>query len=272
VRLRSGSFSVALAVLSCIFALSGTSVSTFGQQATSSPPPVRDAQAVTVVQSAITAMGGAGAVVAITNATITGTEQDSSNPDATPTTFSWQTSGVEFSSTVQNSAGTYTEVSGHGAPAQFKNGIWALMLTSIVRAELPFHLPILALYAEIQNPNITFQFVGSGTVEGKPAIHVHVADNSDSMGQMVTGQEWYFDPASYLPVRVEYKWPDKTDLNYSVPGALEFSDYNAVNGVNVPYQLKIQVSQLVLQATVTSAVFNSGLPASTFDPPEGSIQ
>lgn len=238
----------------------------------SQPQPVRDAQAITVVQSAITALGGASAAVAISDATVTGTEQDPSDPDATPATFSWQTSGVEFSSTVQNSNGTYTEVSGHGAPAQFKNATWVLMSTYVSRAELPFHLPILALYAEIQNPNITFQFVGSGTVEGKAAIHVHVADNSDSMGQLVTAQEWYFDPASYLPVRVEYKWPDKGNPNDSSPGALEFSNYKAVSGVNVPYQLQIQVRQLILQATVTSAVINSGLPASTFDPPAGSIQ
>jgi hypothetical protein len=238
----------------------------------SQPQPVRDAQAITIVQSAITALGGASAVAVIGDATITGTEQDSSNPDATPATFSWQTSGVEFSSTVQNSNGTYTEVSGHGAPAQLKNGAWVLMNPYVSRAELPFHLPILVLYAEIQNANITFQFVGSGTVEGKPAIHVHVADNSDSMGQLVTGQEWYFDPVSYLPFRVEYKWPDKRNPNDSSPGALEFSNYKAVSGQNVPYSLTIQVRQLILQATVTSAVFNSGLPASTFDPPAGSIQ
>jgi hypothetical protein len=270
VLLRSCEFT--LVVLSYMFALTGAANSAFGQQPSSSPQPVRDAQAIAVVQSAIAALGGAGAVAAISDARITGTEQDSSNPDATPATFTWQTAGVEFSSTVQNSNGAYTEVSGHGAPAQFKNGSWVLMNPYVSRAELPFHLPILALYAEIQNPNITFQFVGSGTVEGKPAIHVHVADNSDSMGQLVTGQEWYFDPASYLPVRVEYKWPDKRNPNDTSPGALEFSNYNAVNGVNVPYQLKIQVSQLILQATVTSAVFNSGLPASTFDPPAGSIQ
>jgi hypothetical protein len=270
VRLASSAF--ARLILSCIFTLPGAAISTFGQQPANSPPPVRDAQAMTVVQSAITALGGAGAVVAISDARVTGTEQDSANPDAIPATFSWQTSGVEFCSTVQNSNGTYTEVSGHGVPAQFKNGSWVLMNPYVSRAELPFHLPILALYAEIQNPNITFQFVGSGTVEGKPAIHVHVADNSDPMGQLVTGQEWYFDPASFLPVRVEYKWPDKRNPNDSILGALEFSNYNAVNGVNVAYQLKIQVSQLVLQATVTLAVFNSGLPASTFDPPEGSIQ
>lgn len=117
----------------------------------SQPQPVRDAQAITVVQSAIAALGGAGAVVAISDATVAGSEQDSANPDATPATFSWQTSGAEFSSTVQNSNGTYTEVSGHGAPAQFKNGSWVLMNPYVSRAELPFHLPILALYAEIQN-------------------------------------------------------------------------------------------------------------------------
>ena len=138
----------------------------------------------------------------------------------------------------------------------------------VSRAELPFHLPILVLYAEIQNPNITFQFLGTGTVEGKLAIHIHVADNSDSTGQLVTGQEWYFDPVSFLPVRVEYKWPDQGNPSDSTFGALEFSNFKALSGVNVPYQLKIQVGQLTLQATVTSVTFNSGVPASTFDPPD----
>ena len=97
-----------------LLSLLALSLSTSAQQPPTASPPVRDAQATALVQSAITAMGGVSAIAAIGDSTVTGTEQYSADPDPNPATFSWQTSGVEFCNTVQNSTGTYAAVSGHG--------------------------------------------------------------------------------------------------------------------------------------------------------------
>jgi hypothetical protein len=251
--------------------------SVVGSAQSQAPPstsqPTRDPQAIAVVQSAIAALGGVSTVVAITDTTVTGTEPDISNPGGPPVPFTWQTAGVEFCATTQNSIGVYTALSGHGVPAQLKNGNWIPLPPYVSRAELAFYLPALVLFGEIQNVNYTLQYIGPGTVDGNAAIHVHVADNSDATGQLVTAQEWYFDPTSFLPVRVEYAIPDERNVNNSIPASMEFSNYENVSGLAVPFQITIQASDLLLlTANVTSVVFNSGLSASTFDPPVAGAQ
>jgi hypothetical protein len=245
----------------------------FAQSQSSSTPPVRDPQAISVLQSSIAALGGTSAVAAITDTTVTGTEPDISNPGGPPVPFTWQTSGVEFSFTTQNSIGAYTALSGHGIPAQLKNGNWIPLPLYVARANLGFYLPALVLNGEIQNANYTLQYVGAATVEGNAVVHIHAVDNSDATSQIVTPQEWYFDPGTFLPVRVEYSIPEERNVNSSIPASMEFSNYQSVSGVAVPFQVKIQAAQLLsLTAGVTSVVFNSGLPASTFDPPAAGAQ
>jgi hypothetical protein len=256
-----------LAVLFGIFFLT---LPTYAQQPStpSSPPaPVRDAQAIAVLQSAVAAMGGARAAAAIQDFTVQGNEQYVTDPGPTPATFTWQNSGAEFSYTVQNSNGTYTALSGHGIPAQLKHGNWIPLPPYVSRAELAFHNPIFVLYAELQSLNYSFQYVGPGSVEGNAAIHIRASDNSDAIGQLVTPQEWYFDPVTFLPMRVEYKAPDERNAQGSTPVSEEFSNYQAASGFVIPYQIKIQIGPSLLMANVSSAIVNSGLPASTFDPP-----
>lgn len=258
--------------LAVLFGFVSLSSSVFAQQPSSQSPPVRDPQAITVVQSAIAAVGGPSAAAAIQDFSVQGTERYVTDPDPNPATFSWQNSGAEFSYTVQNSNGTYTALSGHGIPAQLKHGNWIPLPPYVARAELAFHNPIFVLYAELQNQNYSFQYVGVGTVEGNAAIHIHAADNSDSIGQLVTPQEWYFDPATFLPMRVEFKAPDERNAQGSTPVSEEFSNYQTASGFVIPYQIKIQIGPQLLMANISSATVNSGLPASTFDPPTTEAQ
>jgi len=243
------------------------------QSQSPSAPPVRDPQAISVLQSAIAAMGGTSAVAAITDTTVSGMEPDLSNPGGPPVPFTFQTSGAEFRSTTQNASGVYTALSGHGVPAQLKHGNWVPLAPYVSRAVLPFHLPALVLYGEMQNANYTLQYVGTGTVDGNPAIHIHAADTSDATGQLVTPQEWYFNPTTLLPVRVEYKLPDERNPQAYLLAWTEFSGYQTINGIAVPYQINFGAGYASSTiASVTSVTFNSGLPASTFDPPAAGAQ
>jgi hypothetical protein len=178
--------------------------------------PVKDAGALGVLQSSIAAMGGIATVGSILDSTVVGTSQYGSGTDAPPPiSFTWQTAGSEFQSTAQNPNGVYTILSGHGSPAQLKHGNWVPLAPYVARATLPFHLPALVLLSELQNINYSIQYVGQETINGKPAIHVHMADNSDSIGQAVTPQDWYFDPTTYLPIQVNFLLPDEGNFQYS---------------------------------------------------------
>jgi hypothetical protein len=246
----------------------------FGQSQSPSslPPPVQDPQAIAVLQSAITVMGGPSAVAAISDATVIGTEQDISNPSGPPAKFTWQSSGSEFRSLTQNSNGPYIVLSGHGTPGQQKHGNWIPWPYHVARAHQPFYLPAVVLYAELQNPNYTLSYIGSATVDGKSAIKIHVFDASNRIGRLVTPQDWYFDPASFLPLRVEYLFPYQDDANHSSPFSMGFADFQSVGGILVPYQLQLHLISASTVATVTSVTFNSGLSSSTFDPPSGGGQ
>jgi hypothetical protein len=234
----------------------------------SSPPtPVRDAQAIAVLQSAIAAMGGASAVAAITDATVIGTQQDISNPSGPPATFTWQSSGSEFRYTTQNSNGVYVVLSGHGTPGQQRQGSWLPWPYHVARTCQPFHLPAVVLYTELQNPNYTLSYIGSVTVGGKSAIRIHAFDASDRVGPLVTPQDWYFDPVSLLPLRVEYLLPFQDDASHASPLSVDFANFQSVGGILVPYQLQFQVPGASTVATITSASFNTGLSPTSFDPP-----
>jgi hypothetical protein len=87
---------------------------------TSSPPPIRDAQAIAVLQSAILGMGGTQSIAAIQDSTIEGTQQNPTNPQAAPLTFTWQQSGAEFRDFIQATDHTYTSLSGHGNPGGWR--------------------------------------------------------------------------------------------------------------------------------------------------------
>jgi hypothetical protein len=246
----------------------------FAQSQTTSslPPPVRDAQAIVVLQAAITAMGGTSAVAAISDATVIGTEQDIPNPSGPPATFTWQSSGSEFRSLTQNSNGPYIALSGHGTPGQQKHGNWIPWPYHVARAHQPFYLPAVVLYAELQNPNYALSYIGSVTADGKSAIKIHTFDASDNIGPLVTPQDWYFDPTSFLPLRVEYLFPYQDDANHASPLSMEFANFQSVSGILVPYQLQLHLISASTTATVTSATFNTGLSSSTFDPPSGGGQ
>jgi hypothetical protein len=242
------------------------------QPTSSLPPPVRDPQAIAVLQSAITALGGTSAVAAITDATVVGTEQDVSNPGGPAATFTWQSAGSEFRFTTQNSNGPYIALSGHGTPAQQKQGNWLPWPYHVARTCQPFYLPAVALYAELQDPNHTLTYVGPVTVNGNSAIKIHTFDASDKVGPLVTPQDWYFDPVSFLPLRVDYLFPYQDDANHASPLSMGFANYQNVGGILVPYQLQLQLISASTVATITSATFNAGLSSSTFDPPSGGGQ
>ena len=239
------------------------------QSQSTSTPPIRDAQAIATVQSAIAALGGTQNIAAIQDSMIQGTQQDTTNPQVAPLTFTWQQSGAEFRDFIQATDHTHIEVSGHGYPAQQLAGQWVPVPYHVARANLPFELPALVLYQELTIPTYTLQYIGVATIGGKSAIHLHTSDDTDPVGTLVTSQEWYFDPVSFIPIRVEYRVPYPRNAYQWTPLSVDYRNYQTQNGVAIPFELDINPSFGIVVATVNSVTFNSGLSASLFDPPGG---
>jgi hypothetical protein len=228
--------------------------------------PVRDPRAIAVVQEAVMALGGFTAVGQIMDATVTGTILPANRSNLTAGMFRWEDAPPEFRYTLQTAAETRVFASGHGRPAYINKGVVHSLMPHMASASMPFHLPALVLAKWVNNPDASIQLASSGALAGTAAVHVHISLNTDSVSSEVTSEDWYIDPATGLPLRVEYRLPDnRRPEDFSVE-AEEFSNFQVVNGVHIPWQITIYRDG-VLQGvgTVNSAVFNTGLSSSEFD-------
>jgi hypothetical protein len=140
------------------------------------------------------------------------------------------------------------------------------------RTNLPYHIPALALSAEVANPGYAFIFMGTATLNGTDVVHIQSRDDSDLVGHRFTVQDWYFDPTSALPVAVTYATPVSQNPGESLHQTMEYSNYKIVNGILVPFQLNVSSVAFSLVITLTSVVFNTNLNTSTFAPSTGSAQ
>lgn len=232
--------------------------------------PERDAAAISTLQSAITALGGSNAIAAIQDCILTGSIL---NQNGKTTNLTWTIAGSEFrSETTTAKGGTNVFLSGHGSPAWIVNGNTLALNAYVARANLPFYLPSVVILQELQNPAYTLRYIGTVQLNGASVIQIHVSDDSDSVGAMVTPQEWYFDPVSLLPIRVQFREPANEDVtNYST-GTYDMSQFTPVNGVLVPYTISHFDDMTVEVLSVATVTFNSGVSPSVFDPPQGGKQ
>lgn len=234
------------------------------------PPPQRDASAIRTLQSAIAALGGAPAMASIQDCVLTGTTTPTSGSTKS---FTWTIAGSEFRIETNNGRGTNIFLSGHGSPARISNGTASPLNYHMARAQLPLYFPGYILFEELSNSQLTLKYVGPVIVNGLKALQVHISDDSDSMGSLVTTQEWYFDPVSLQPLRVEFREPSNDNAADYIDAAYQFSQFQLVNAISVPSQLtyyegKVQVAAM----TIASVTFNSGVPPDVFDAPQGGQQ
>jgi hypothetical protein len=232
--------------------------------------PERDSTAISTLQSAITALGGANAVAAIQDGILVGSIL---NADGTSNNFNWTIAGSEFRiQTATANGGTNIFVSGHGSPAWIMNGNTSALNYYMARANLPFYLPSYVLFQELSNPIYTLKYVGAVQVNGTNVVQVHISDDSDPVGTVVTSQEWYFDPVSFLPLRVQYREPSNDNAADYSKATFDMSQFTPFNGMLVPTTISYSSSGANKSITIGAVTFNSGVSQSVFDPPQGGQQ
>jgi hypothetical protein len=232
--------------------------------------PQRDSAAISTLQSAIAALGGVNTVGAIQDCILTGSIL---NGDGTNSSFNWTIAGSEFLiQTTPAKGGTNTFLSGHGSPAWVVNNSVTSLNSYMARANLPFYLPAYALYEELNNPVLTLQYVGLVRLNGAQAIQIHISDDSDAVGTLVTAQEWFFDPVSFLPVQVQFREPSNESPSDYQTATLGMSQFVPYNGVLVPSAIFFTDSVSSENITISAVTINSGVAQGIFDPPQGGGQ
>jgi len=233
--------------------------------------PERDPAAISTLQSAITALGGSNALAAIQDCILTGSILHS---DGTSKDFKWTIAGSEFRQELASANdGTNIFLSGHGSPAWVVNGSTLALNYYVARANPPRYLPAYVLFQELNNSVFTLKYIGAVQLNGRNVLQVHISDDSDALGTLVTPQEWYFDPVSFLPLRVQFREPPNENASNYVNAAFDMSQYVPFSGVLVPSTILYSQDNAANETiTIGTVTFNSGVSPSVFDAPQGGGQ
>jgi hypothetical protein len=216
------------------------------------------------MQKALTAMGGP-AIAAIRDATVQAQSDAASDAQAISGTMTWKMSGAEYRIDGPGPNGTASVMTGHGKPAMINGPTKALPIYVTQALFVPVAIASV-LAQELENPKMSLRFKDTEMLGTESLTVVTTALEMDYPDNVVTPQTWYFDIATGLPVRVEFRSPDTRQPTNFIPSAVELSNYKAVSGVAYPFTVISTVdgrTQVVF--TVQSVVVNSGIAPNQFD-------
>jgi hypothetical protein len=252
----SGTLISASALTFCIFC---TVIESHAQQKVQ-----RDSQAIAAAQLAISALGDQ--VSQISDSVISGSTAPAPGSWTKPGSFVWQTQGTEFKSVYTTATKQTSIASGHGRPAISINGKVTPQYYHALASMLPFHLSGPTLASLVADLNRSFAYVAVEELAGKPVVHVQTCENLNGTKLEHTQQDWYFDSVTGLPARVSYREPSYFDAATYDTATLDFLKYQSFSGIPLPTMVIYSQNGVALSiATITSAAFNTGVNASTFD-------
>jgi len=139
-------------------------------------------------------------------------------------------------------------------------------------SEPAWFFPAFGIARRLSGMGFVTTVVGTETHNGQTVQHISVSQaTSAQVGlsgpalQHLTQIEFYLDPVSLLPVALGFNThPDNNEL-LDIPAEVDFSDYRAVNGAQVPFHVQKSLNgSLNLDFQVETVTFNTGLSASTF--------
>lgn len=124
------------------------------------------------------------------------------------------------------------------------------------------------------NPSQAFvvTFIGPETKNGLPVYHLsayqqfpQMSAAAASFAQHLTQTEIFLDPATLLPVAIDFNSHPDNDATVDLAVELVFSNYQVIGGIQVPFHVQKYLNNgLVLDLQIQSVVLNSGISASTF--------
>jgi hypothetical protein len=227
----------------------------------------RDAQAVTLVQNALAAMG------AVPNSSqATGTIALVAGPQTDSGTITIITSGT--TQTSEQIASTYTNqtliYSDSQANLDQGASVTPLQQELVVTSQCPdFPLPLLA--AEFNNPDFALQYIGLETLDGASVQHIHLWNTYTSNPSFqdlasFTAHDLWLDASSTLPVTLSYTQQAAHGVAVpQIPVDVYYSNYTNQGGVLYPFQIQksfngtpwatITIQNVVLNVAVTDSTF-----------------
>jgi hypothetical protein len=256
-----------------VVSLSVLSVSASAQQQTQqTTTPTRDPQAVSLLSNALTAMGGQG-VAAIQDTVIKGTVTLPGGADPTIGNVTITTKGTSMVRTDAEGGGKNSSVIfNNGREMRQLDKGWQTAPSANANHKRFEHLPALMLAYEVVRNELSAEYVGEESIEGRSVQHVRlkrVSNRGDALDETLTRNsqiDAYVDTQTHLITKISYLLLSEIDWRRGFPMEIYFDDYRVVNGVVVPFhQRTFFEGKAVNEFRVTSVAFNQGTPDSKFE-------
>jgi hypothetical protein len=242
-------------------------------QTVSQPVPTSDPQALSLAQKSIAALTGGTPITDVTisanvtsilgsdNETGTGTIRAKGNTESRVDLS--LTTGIrsEVRDTANGVPAGAWSTNGNASTAMAQHNAWI---------DAAWFFPPLSSLSQTANPQFVFVYVGQEQHDGLPVQHIRsyqvpVSAVTNSLITSLSAMDFYLDPNSYLPLAIGFNQHADKNIGVTVPVEIRFANYQAVNGIQVPFHFQQLLNgSLILDATVTSAAFNTGLLDSTF--------
>jgi hypothetical protein len=134
--------------------------------------------------------------------------------------------------------------------------------------------PALAIGRLVSSQNSSVLLVGQETKDGVPVVHLiasqqflvpDVPADIATLMQHLSQLDIFLDSSTQLPMALAFNQHPDNDAGLDIPVEIRFSDYRAVNGVQVPFRIqRFLNNSLTLDIQLQTATLNSGLNASAF--------
>jgi len=232
----------------------------------------RDPQAVVVVTQSLAALTG---TTALSDITLQGNASYTAGSDEETGTVTLLASGNLLSnSSLSLISGPRVEIR-NGAAGVWSgfDGVQYAMALHNCWPDAGWFYPGLSFAALATDTGLGLAYVGPETKNGFSVIHIQlfrVVSNAPqdftAAVQTLSTEDLYVDASSALPLFLDYNVHPDSDYNHSIPVEIAFSGYQQMGGVSVPARVqKFFNGTLLLDLSISSAVINSGLPASDFN-------
>jgi len=237
----------------------------------STAPAASDAQAVALVQRALAAVVGSGAV---SDVTLTGTVQTiagSDNETGTATATAMAAGNSKLSLSLQAGPNGEVRTASGGVTA----GVWSgtdgvshAMVEHNLMTDPTWFFPAFTLGNVASSQAFVLSYIGPETHDGLSVVHVSAAQTfptASPLLQHLSQMDLYLDPGTLLPVVLAFNSHPDSNALLDIPTEIRFSSYQAVNGIQVPFHVQKYLNGgLILDLQFSNATLNAGLTAASF--------
>lgn len=222
---------------------------------------VRDARAITILSSVLSALGGNAAIASIHDSLATGTE----TANQQSTTFKWSDRGGDDYRD-ESSLGSVIASSHGKLKIRFGTHDRALP-EAVMKSHFPFHLPGVRIATILADPGSSIVYEGQAIIDDTSTFKVETQFGQDQLTRRLTRQTWYINTQTNMPVAVDFFAPNLEDPRSGETLRLSIGNFQTVEGVQIPFTFRVTADgdSIGTAFTLQTVKFNQDLLDSDFN-------